>query len=176
MINTFFTRSGWLVGIASLALLSGCGGGSNATEPTITGAGFGAIQVETRKSVGDSFMFGTGGALSSISLNRADGADIAAETIILISEWVCKTSDNQTLLTPVATSEVSRLSITSAAKTVTISDLRLPGSTLLVEVFSGNSVYYAKRHDMASAGNLAIVLNVAPTSEAEMNQQFDKCP
>lgn len=176
MINRSITRSGWLVGVASLLLLSGCGGGTTESASIPTESGFAAIQVETKKSVGDIFMFATSGALSSITLERADGADIDAETTILISEWVCKTSDNQSLLTPVATSEVSRLNITSPAKTVIIPDLRVPSATLLVEIFNGNSFYYARRHDMASVGNLAITLNVAPASEVEMNRQFDKCP
>ena len=120
-------------------------------------------------------MYETKGALSSITLSRTDGANIDAETTILISEWTCTTSDDQSLPSPFATSEVMRQVFTSTAKTAVVSDLRMPGATLLVEVINGNSVFYAKRHDMASAGSLAIALNVAPANESEMSQQFDKC-
>ena len=178
MINALFTRSAWMAGITCVALLSACGGGGGGGDstptptptPTPTETGFAAM------SVPDGFKFDTKGIVSSISLSRSDSANIDADTTIVISEWTCKTSDNTELPAPVATSEVMREVVSVSAKTATVSDVRMPSSVLLVEVFNGNSVYYAKRHDMASSGNLAINLNIAPASETEMNQQFDKCP
>ena len=174
MKNILFARLAWMVGIASLALLSACGGGggggsgNSGTTPTETG--FAAITVP------DGFKFETKGALSSITLSRTDSANLETGTTVTLSEWTCTTSDPQGLNEPEAISELMREVLTADVATVTLSDLRVPSANLLVKVFNGNSVYYAKRHDMASAGNLAISLNVAPASEAEMNQQFDKCP
>lgn len=174
MKNVFVTRAVWMAGISALALLSACGGGGSGSNSSDVPTGADALSVKTAA------IWGGQSAVTAINLSRADGAQVEAGTVVSVSEWTCESSDPQGLNAPEVTSEVTSELVATAGASVTLSDLRLPATNLLVKVMSGTSTYYAKRHNMANAGNsngsLAIVLNVAPDSEESMAAQFDKCP
>lgn len=176
MKNVFLNRAVWMAGISAIALLSACGGGGSGTPSEATGAE--ALDVKnTAVWVGDS-------AVNSISLSRVDGNSVAANTVVQISEWTCATKGEK----PAAGSEVAQEVVTTAGNAVVFNDLRLPATKLLVRVMNGNSpyypeaasVYYAKLHDMVTAGNstgnLAISFDAVPDSDEKLAAQFDTCP
>jgi len=167
MKNVFLNRAAWMAGISALALLSACGGGGSGTAASPTGAE--ALNVK------NAAVWAGESPVTSITL-AGDAVQIG--TVVRISEWTCTSEDPRGLNQPQATENVEVL-VTSTSGTV-FSDVRVPATKLLVTVMNGSSVYYAKRHDMATAGddkgNLTIALNLSPNSEESMAAQFDKCP
>jgi hypothetical protein len=158
--------------MSSLALLTACGGGGSGTQDAETNA--------EKMTVANSAVWNSQAGVTSITLSRADNLAVAAGTNVIVSSWTCESSDPQGLNEPLATDEVARKVVSEAGTSVTLTDVSVPATQLLVQVTSGTSTYYAKRHNMVtagnSAGNLAIVLDVAPDTEEKMALQFDKCP
>lgn len=174
MINALLTRSAWIAGLSSLAMLTACGGGGSGSTSSETNTNADSM------AVANSAIWNSQAGVTSITLSRADGQPVAVDTNVVVSSWTCESSDPQGLNEPLATDEVARKVVSEAGTSVTLTDVSVPATQLLVQVTSGTSTYYAKRHNMAiagnNAGNLAIVLDVAPDTEEKMALQFDKCP
>ena len=171
MKNAFLNRTAWMAGISVLVVLSGCGGGGSGTE-----------RVQQQPSVWEGRT--AIGAVQSIDIIRVDGNPVGANTVLQISKWTCATTGEK----PVVSSEVSSEVVQTATGTATFDALRFPADKLLVRIMNGNSpyypgeasVYYAKLHDMTTAGDssgkLTIRFDAVPDTDEELAAQFDTCP
>lgn len=164
MKNVFLNRAAWMAGVSALVLLSACGGGGSGSnderaQPTVWDASS-AIS-----------------AVRSIEINRIDGNPVDQNTILHVSEWTCEVSGER----PLNGGAVVTETVSSASSSATLDDLRLPPTKLLVSVMNGNliggaSMYYAKLHDMATAGGSSGQLTIRFDAAPGIATQFDDCP
>jgi hypothetical protein len=172
MNKLFLNRAACIAGIASLALLTACGGGGSGTG--------------TEK---EAFLFKTSELTDPVlKLTRTDKAFIGTNVQVIISEGSCADTGPGIPLNPIIVNEISRFGYiigalpasTASTAPLTLTGLQLPTSMeeVLVTVVDGNSILYNRIHPVNGLNGLNVQYFVPATGEAvEPNAaQFDLCP
>lgn len=176
MNTLFLNRAACIAGIASLTLLTACGGGGSGTtsEPAF---------LYTTNAVTDPVL----------TLSRTDSDNVSRSIQVIISEGSCADTGPGVPLNPMIMNEISRygfpppdsptsetpLPLTSK-EPLPLTGLQLPASIdkVLVTVVDGNSIAYNKEHAVSSLNGLSVKYLVPKAGEIvePSTDQFDLCP
>ena len=170
MNTLFLNRAACIAGLASLTLLTACGGGGSGTpsEP---------VFLYTTNAVTDPVL----------KLSRTDGGTVDGGLQVIISEGSCADTGPGVPLNPMSVNEISRYgflaedsdSLTSETP-LPLTGLQLPASIdkVLITVVDGNSIAYNREHAVSNLNGLSVRYLVPQAGEivAPSTDQFDLCP
>lgn len=172
MKTLFLNRAACIAGIASLTLLTACGGGGS-------GTGTGVEQEQA-------FLYTTNAVTDPVlKLSRTDGGTVGEGVQVIISEGSCADTGPGVPLNPISVNEISRYGFLStdslkSETTLPLTGLQLPASIdkVLVTVIDGNSISYNKEHAVSSLNGLSVKYLVPKAGEIvePSTDQFDLCP